>query len=199
MLTIADVYLRIALLAVAKPNQLRQKDLSAVYNALDQWTPRITIGAPADDTMFVVDLDADSPPSYRELGSHTGERLRGIRTDVLVYELEAYLAEMASDVPVPDYISPDLLRHLAHAWGVMKKAVVPALTLVRSDEDLHRPAHVALLHLRRRRIRRPARHHRSAAAARDQSVHARSGGPARRRVAAMSGTTHSTCAARGFR
>ena len=38
MLTIIDVYLRIALLAVAKPNQLRQKDLSAVYNALDQWT-----------------------------------------------------------------------------------------------------------------------------------------------------------------
>jgi hypothetical protein len=47
--------------------------------------------------------------------------LRGIRTDVLVYELEAYLAEMASDVPVPDYIGLDLLRHLAHAWGVMKK------------------------------------------------------------------------------
>ncbi len=121
MLTLADVYLRISLLAVAKPNQLRQKDLSAVFNALDQWTPCITIGAPADDTMFVVDLNADSPPSYRELGSHTGDQLRGIRTDVLVYELEAYLAEMASDVPVPDYIGVDLLRHLAHAWGVMKK------------------------------------------------------------------------------
>jgi cyclic-di-GMP-binding protein len=121
MLTIADVYLRIAMLATAKPNQLRQKDLSAVYNALDAWTPRVTIGTPADDTMFVVDLDADAPPSYRELGSHTGSELRGIRTDVLVYELEAYLAEMASDVPVPDYVSPDLLRHLAHAWGVMKK------------------------------------------------------------------------------
>jgi hypothetical protein len=121
MLTLADIYLRIALLAVAKPNQLRQKDLSAVFNALDQWTPRVTIGAPADDTMFVVDLDADSPPSYRELGSHTGPQLRGIRTDVLVSELEAYLAEMVSDVPVPDYIGLDLLRHLAHAWGVMKK------------------------------------------------------------------------------
>jgi hypothetical protein len=120
-LTITDVYLRIAMLAVAKPNQLRQKDLSAVYHALEQWTPRLTIGAPADDTLFVVDLDADAPPSYRELGSHTGDALRGIRTDVLVYELEAYLTEMASDVPVPDYVSQELLRHLAHAWGVMKK------------------------------------------------------------------------------
>ncbi len=121
VLTIADAYLRIALLAAAKPNQLRQKDLSAVFNALDQWTPRIRIGAPADDTLFVVDLNADAPPSYRELGSHTGDALRGISTDVLVYELEAYLGEMASDVPVPDYVSPDLLRHLAHAWGTMKK------------------------------------------------------------------------------
>jgi len=121
MLTIADVYLRIALLAVAKPNQLRQKDLSAVFNALDQWTPRISIGEPADDTLFVIDLDADAPPAYRELGSHSGGALRGIRTDVLVYELEAYLAEMASDVPVPDYIGTDLLRHLVHAWGTMKK------------------------------------------------------------------------------
>ena len=121
VLTIADAYLRIALLAAAKPNQLRQKDLAAVFNALDQWTPRIRIGAPADDTLFVVDLNADRPPSYRELGSHTGDALRGISTDVLVYELEAYLAEMASDVPVPDYVGPDLLRHLAHAWGTMKK------------------------------------------------------------------------------
>jgi cyclic-di-GMP-binding protein len=88
-LRIADVYLRIAMLAVAKPNQLRQKDLSAVYHALEHWTPRLSIGAPTDDTLFVVDLDADAPPSYREIGSHTGELLRGIRTDVLVYELEA--------------------------------------------------------------------------------------------------------------
>ena len=121
MLTIADVYLRIALLTVAKPNQLRRKDLSAVYNALDQWTPRITIGAPADDTMFIVDLDADSPPGYRELGSHIGGAVRGIRTDALVYELEAYLADIASDIPVPDFVNQDLLRHLAHAWGAMKQ------------------------------------------------------------------------------
>jgi hypothetical protein len=120
-LTITDIYLRIAMLAVAKPNQLRQKDLSAVYHALEHWTPRLTVGAPADDTLFVVDLDADAPPGYREVGSHTGDALRGIRTDVLAYELEAYLTEMASDVPVPDYVSQELLRHLAHAWGVMKK------------------------------------------------------------------------------
>ena len=121
MLTLADVYLRIALLAVAKPNQLRQKDLSAVFNALDQWTPRIThrrAGRRHDvrrrsRRRFAAELSRTRQPHRRAL--------RGIRTDVLVYELEAYLAEMASDVPVPDYIGLDLLRHLAHAWGMMKK------------------------------------------------------------------------------
>ena len=122
MLTLADVYLRIALLAVAKPNQLRQKDLSAVFNALDQWTPRITIGAPADDTMFVVDLDADCTA---ELSRTRQPRRRGScaasAPTCWCTNSKAYLAEMASDVPVPDYIGLDLLRHLAHAWGVMKK------------------------------------------------------------------------------
>ncbi len=141
-----------------------------------------------------------SPPSYRELGSHTGGQLRGIRTDVLVYELEAYLAEMASDVPVPDYIGPDLLRHLAHAWGVMKKR---SFRRSRSSGPMKicvGSAHVALLHLWWRRVRRPTRHHRSAAAARDQSVHSR-----RRRAAfgaehrATSGTMRSICVARAFR
>ena len=138
MLTIADVYLRIALLAIAKPNQLRQKDLSAVFNALDQWTPRIRSAHRRDDTLFVVDLDADAPPTYRELGSHAGKALRGISTDVLVYELEAYLAEMASDVPVPDYISLDLLRHLAHAWGMMKKRSFRRSRSSGHDEGLRR-------------------------------------------------------------
>jgi len=120
-LTINDVYLRIAMLATAKPNQLRPKDLSATYHALELWTPHLAIGTPDDDSLFVVDLDVDAPPNYREFGSHSGERLRGIRTDVLVYELEAYLNEIASDVPVPDYVGEELLRHLAHAWGAMKR------------------------------------------------------------------------------
>ena len=72
--------------------------------------------------MFVVDLERRlHRRAIANSAVMPAVQLRGIRTDVLVYELEAYLAEMTSDVPVPDYIGPDLLRHLAHAWGVMKK------------------------------------------------------------------------------
>jgi hypothetical protein len=120
-LSITDAYLRIALFAVSKPNQLRPPQLGVVFNALEQWTPEVTLAEARDDTLFVVDLDADAPPGYRDVGVRSGESLRGIRTDVLVYGLEAYLAEIASDVPVPEYVDNGLLRHLVHAWGVLKK------------------------------------------------------------------------------
>jgi hypothetical protein len=40
---------------------------------------------------------------------------------VLVYELEAYLNEIACDIPVPDYVEEGLLRHLVTAWSMMRK------------------------------------------------------------------------------
>ncbi len=121
LLSIADTYLRIALFATTQPNQLRPPQISMVFNALEHWTPEVGMGPVRDDTMFAVDLEADAPPAYRDLGLHDGEHVRGLRTDVLVYSLEAYLAEIASDIPVPDYVEAELLRHLVHAWGVLKK------------------------------------------------------------------------------
>jgi hypothetical protein len=120
-MSITDVYLRAALFAVCKPNQLRPPQLGRVFNALEQWTPELSLSEVRDDTLFAVDLEADAPPGYRDIGSRSGSAVRGIRTDVLVYGLEAYLAEIASDVPVPDYLDNELLRHLVHAWGVLKK------------------------------------------------------------------------------
>jgi hypothetical protein len=120
-LSIADVYLRAALFTLCKPNQLRPPQLGIVFNALEQWTPETSLGDVRDDTLFVVDLEADAPPRYRDAVDANAGTLRGIRADVLVYGLEAYLSEIASDVPVPDFVEVDLLRHLVHAWGVLKK------------------------------------------------------------------------------
>ena len=119
-LSVRDAYLRVAMLATARPNQLRHRHLNAVFNAIELWCPRLSMGTPGEDTLFVVDLARDRPPRYRGLGGADGD-LRGIRTDVLVYELEAYLNEIATDVAVPEYVDSDLLRHLVHAWGVMKR------------------------------------------------------------------------------
>lgn len=119
-LSVQDVYLRIALLATCRPNQLRHTHLNATFNALELWTPRVTLGLPSDDDLFRVDLERDAPPVYRELADTTGE-VRGIRTDVLVYELEAYLNDISCDIPMPDYVERGLLSHLVTAWSVMRK------------------------------------------------------------------------------
>ena len=119
-LSVQDAYLRIALLETCRPNQLRHTHLNATFNVLELWTPRVTLDLPTDDDLFRVDLDLDAPPIYREIAADSGE-LRGIRTDVLVYELEAYLNEIACDIPVPDYMEEGLLRHLVTAWSMMRK------------------------------------------------------------------------------
>ncbi len=164
MLTIADVYLRIALLAVAKPNQLRQKDLSRSSTHSINGRRESRIGAPADDTLFVVDLDADSPPSlsrtrqsHRRRSARHPHRRAGLRTRSLPRGNGVRCPGARLHQPRPAAAS-------GARMGRDEEALVPALALDRTDEDLHRPAHPALLHLRRRRIRRAARNDRSAAA-----------------------------------
>jgi hypothetical protein len=119
-LSVRDTYLRVAMLATARPNQLRHKHLNAVFTATELWCPRLSLDAPSEDALFTVNLSNDTPPRYRSLGG-TSKDCRGIRTDLLVYELEAHLNEIATDVPVPEFVDTGLLRHLVHAWGVMKR------------------------------------------------------------------------------
>ena len=63
-----------------------------------------------------------------------------------------------------------------HAWGVMKKRSFRRSRSTGPMKICVGLRDVALLHLRRRRVRRPTGHHRGAAAPRDQSVHAGTGG-----------------------
>lgn len=119
-LSIAEVYLRAALITVARPNQLRQSHLTGVFNALEHWVSLTSITTVCEDALFVVDLDTDNPPRYGELVAG-GTDLCGIRTDVLVYELEAYLNEIDTKVEIPDYMEAPLLRHVVLAWDMLKK------------------------------------------------------------------------------
>ena len=104
---------------------------------------------PTDDDLFRVDLDLDAPPIYREIAADSAE-LRGIRTDVLVYELEAYLNEIACDIPVPDYVEEGLLRHLVTAWSMMRKRTFRRRPVPTGHEDLHGHALCTFSSFRRR-------------------------------------------------
>lgn len=117
--TIADTYLRSLLLACCKPNQLRYQHLAQVFNALEVWTPQATIENNTDDALFVIDLESDQGPQYSKLLKNPDEP-RSIRSDVLVYELEAYLKKIDGGIEIPEYVPNDILSHLVDAWGLMK-------------------------------------------------------------------------------
>jgi hypothetical protein len=114
--SIEDAYLRAVLLAAAKPNQLRHQQLTQVFNALELWTPRARVDKASNDALFVVDLDADRGPRYSKLAGECTNP-RSVYTDVLAFEIEAYLKDIATEIPVPDYVSRDVLRHVMAAWG----------------------------------------------------------------------------------
>ncbi|MCZ6710984.1 MAG: hypothetical protein O7B25_11525 [Gammaproteobacteria bacterium] len=118
--TATDAYLRSILLATCKPNQLRHRQLGQVFNALEFWTPKVSIDKRGADALFMVDLESDQGPRYAKLLEQPADA-RGVRTEILVYELEAFAKDMDGNITVPDYIAEGLLDHVVGAWGVMRK------------------------------------------------------------------------------
>lgn len=114
--TIAQAWLRPALLAITRPNQLRVNELNQLFNALEQWSSQATLVDERRGGSWTVDLSGDQPPMAIKPSSQ-GEQLLTFSTDVLAYELEAFLQEIPSSVPVPDYVSEKLLRHLSAVWS----------------------------------------------------------------------------------
>ena len=117
-ISIREAYLRPVLLYAAQPNQLRQQDLNQLHNALEHWCERVHISTPGETALLHLDLAADAGPRYAKVQGTDRDR-RGVHTEVLAYEIEAYLREIESAVPIPDYVDQRLLRHVADCWGTV--------------------------------------------------------------------------------
>lgn len=117
--TPADAYLRSLLLACCKPNQMRYRQLAEVFNCLEDWCAFVSLEPDATSALFAVDLESDQGPIYKRL-MHDAVAPRGIRTDVLVYQIESYLRDLPCEIRVPEGTSEGQLRHLAEAWGEMR-------------------------------------------------------------------------------
>ncbi len=113
-----NAYLRSLLLASCKPNQLRHRQLAEVFNCLEDWAGYVALEPDATSALFAVDLESDQGPIYKRL-MHDAVEPRGIRTDVLVYQLESYLRGMNCTLKIPDGTPEGQLRHLVDAWGEM--------------------------------------------------------------------------------
>lgn len=67
-MSIEDLYKRALLLATAKPNQLRQKQIKMVYDVLPHWTCHAKVHMPGEHSgLFVIDYTQDTPPTYENL------------------------------------------------------------------------------------------------------------------------------------
>ena len=128
--SIADAYKRILLLGCSRPNQLRQAELTEVYDLFETWTELTECGPDQEgDSLFVINMERDNPPIYRSLLEHApGDESFGFDTR----ELSAMIADSlharrekkpqdSNALPIPARISDTLLTHLSQALGILAK------------------------------------------------------------------------------
>ncbi len=118
-LTIKATYLRALLLDASKPNQLQHAQLAQIFNALETWTDYVSLAPDLSDSLLVVDLLANNGVVYSKLETQLAQP-RGFRTELLTYELEAFLNNVDGKIEVPPAFPPTLLQHLVDAWSVMQ-------------------------------------------------------------------------------
>lgn len=129
--TVADSYKRLLLLGCARPNQLRQNELTQVYSLFETWTGEATCGLDQNgDTLFVVNMERDMPPVYRSLlQQDLNADCFGFDTRELSEKIAEYLharsqrrqANAEPPIPLSAAISDTLLAHLSQALGILTK------------------------------------------------------------------------------
>lgn len=117
-MSIGDAYRRALLLATAKPNQLRNAELTQTFNALELWSASVSLAPFEPRASFAIDQDRDEPPRYVSL-ENSVDGLLGLSTEVLTFELVAYLGHVDGKLDVPEYMTSRLIEHLATAWSSM--------------------------------------------------------------------------------
>ncbi|MCP5325383.1 MAG: hypothetical protein H7A09_03515 [Oceanospirillaceae bacterium] len=119
--TIKDIYCRLLLLGCAKPNQLRQQDMAALYQATELWASRVRIVKENDPhSLFSFSFYRDTPPNYKKLQQEApSHSMRGLDTHVLVHALSKHLQNEEGAVTVPAGLNETVITHVMHTWGVM--------------------------------------------------------------------------------
>ena len=119
---ISSAFIRAHLLGTAKPNNLRQQDLSKLYDATELWADRVKITHCDDESaLFIINLHRDKVAQYRQhLRDEQKPLFRSLNTEDLVQELKSYAAnpQGPSNITVPGKLSDNLLTHSIQAWGI---------------------------------------------------------------------------------
>ncbi len=122
---ITNTYHRILLLASTRPNQLRQNEVNAIYNALELWAPHVNLvqGTQNRENLFVVNLSSDLPPMYKNrFRGDTNDDIRELDTRSLIPALKQTMNKSDEAAKrVFREISSSLLTHLNNAWCVNRQ------------------------------------------------------------------------------
>lgn len=120
--TIRDIFIRVHLLAIAKPSNLSQYDINLLYQTCKQWAQFVSITAYDDESaLFMINLQRDQAAQYRqEVSEIQKATFRGINTSRLVHELKMWLTgpESKHQIEVPSNLSENLLIHAIQSWGI---------------------------------------------------------------------------------
>ncbi|MGK0499383.1 MAG: hypothetical protein ACJAYG_001020 [Oceanicoccus sp.] len=125
--SIEDNYIRALLIGCARPNQLRQEDFNGLLKPMVDWASRCQLQPYTPQSLFVLDLDGNSPPVYQELTTDANDLWLSLDTRQLVNDISVLrsLAEPGTlKIATGDsnqLISVDLMGHLIVAWGSMSK------------------------------------------------------------------------------
>jgi hypothetical protein len=129
--TISTVYKQILLMSLACPYRLRQKEIHFVYNAIMDWADIARLYDMAGEQaqgLFIINLGADKPPSYRALNgsSSPGYHWRTLDTTSIAERIRDI--QDKKPVNANRYIGigdTDILQRLMLAWGVMPRRRFP--------------------------------------------------------------------------
>ncbi len=128
--TLSDAYKRLLLLGCCRPNQLRQHELSQVFELFELWSRHVSCGPEnMGDALFVVNADRDAGPFYKSLAHDSSLGFSyAFETSELSRLLTEYLSlrrtrkkEAEALLEMPIAVSDALLSHLGQALGILTK------------------------------------------------------------------------------
>lgn len=123
-LTVEQTYTIALLMGCSRCNQMRQLNIGRLADVLDAWSPFVRLQSPTDETsLYALSARQDKPPLYKSLFPEDQHAtLLGLNTQALAAMISRYLEtpvdqRAQSPLLVPQGFPPDLLEHLAAAWG----------------------------------------------------------------------------------
>lgn len=123
--SVVQEYMPPLLLACAKPNQLRQHDITGAYRAFQEWRDFAELQDPeVGKGLFAVDMQSDQPPTFADLLVRRGTtQFRYINTQDLIRHLEQLkhsrgtLGLRVIEFDKDTRLDTNLLEHLIKSLG----------------------------------------------------------------------------------